>query len=253
MRKFFIGRAVGFIVLLFIIGILLGIQLLTDRGIHTHPPVESYRTSLTGVQVCLPHKDSTGPQTLECAQGIKTEDGDYYALDFSLMSQIPAEIEVGNTFTATGLVTPIELLSSDHWQMYDIQGIFSVTDSLIVYTETLAPVSATFSWSFEKAATLNLDGNQNTEVVLLVVYGDGRTEEKVIETVPGGCNELPDHDSEALKGTFSVQCYYAGFGERFRIVMGEHAYQVERQEFEEGSPEHNPPIKSYEVVAEFPF
>ncbi|HVZ66754.1 MAG TPA: hypothetical protein VG917_00660 [Patescibacteria group bacterium] len=33
-----------------------------------------------GEIVCLPHKDKKGPQTLECAYGLKTKTGKYYAL-----------------------------------------------------------------------------------------------------------------------------------------------------------------------------
>jgi hypothetical protein len=83
---------------------------------------------LTGTQVCLPHKDTTGPQTLECAIGMKTEAGDYYVLDLNLVSQAPADIPNGKAFTASGFITPIEYLNTDQWQKYNVKGIFSVTD-----------------------------------------------------------------------------------------------------------------------------
>ena len=92
--------------------------------------IERYRGSLSGEYVCLPHKDTRGPQTLECAFGIKTEAGEYYAVDFNLMSQENLGLEVGDKFSANGLITPIEMLSTDHWKVYDIEGIFSVTDSI---------------------------------------------------------------------------------------------------------------------------
>ena len=94
-------------------------------------PIEPYRATLSGTGVCLPHKDTSGPQTLECAFGLLTEAGEYYALDFNMMSQgYPDELYGGTKFSAHGLVTPIEMLSSDHWQKYDVKGIFSVTDSV---------------------------------------------------------------------------------------------------------------------------
>ncbi len=92
--------------------------------------VVAYRGTLTGEHVCLPHADTSGPSTMECALGIKTDAGEYYALDFTLMSQIDPGVQNGDRFTATGLITPIELLSSDHWRKYAIKGIFSVTDSV---------------------------------------------------------------------------------------------------------------------------
>lgn len=92
--------------------------------------VEPYRGTLTGEYMCLPHKDTSGPQTMECALGMKTETGEYYAVDWSMMSQTQPDLTPGEKFTATGLITPVERLSTDHWQKYPIQGIFSVTDSV---------------------------------------------------------------------------------------------------------------------------
>lgn len=88
------------------------------------------KMSLAGKYLCLPHKDTSGPQTMECAFGIQTMDGKYYAIDFGLMSQMPPEIEIGDTLSANGLLVPLEQLSSDRWQIYPIEGIFSVTDSI---------------------------------------------------------------------------------------------------------------------------
>jgi hypothetical protein len=92
--------------------------------------IKAYRGTLTGEVVCLPHADTDGPQTMECAFGMKTDVGEYYALDLSLMSQENPGLDSGDRFTANGLITPIEMLSSDHWQKYAIEGIFSVTDGV---------------------------------------------------------------------------------------------------------------------------
>lgn len=92
--------------------------------------VTSYRGTLSGTQVCLPHADTEGPQTLECALGMKTDAGEYYALDFGTLPEgIPALTD-GDRFSVTGLITPVEMLSSDHWKKYDIEGILSVTESV---------------------------------------------------------------------------------------------------------------------------
>lgn len=95
------------------------------------PPqsIESQRTTLVGEHTCLPHADTSGPQTLECALGIKTDDGNYYALDFSLTSQQYPNIPGGARISANGILTPIENLSTDHWKKYNVKGIFSITDS----------------------------------------------------------------------------------------------------------------------------
>ncbi len=92
--------------------------------------IVSYRGTLTGEVVCLPHADTTGPQTKECAIGMKTETGEYYSLDFGTFSQERPDLGTGDRFTATGLITPAEMLSNDQWKKYAIEGIFSVTDSV---------------------------------------------------------------------------------------------------------------------------
>lgn len=92
--------------------------------------MQSYRGTLTGEVVCLPPKDKDGPNTRECAMGLRTNAGEHYALDFMMMSQENPGIDSGDRFTANGLITPVEMLSSDRWQKYDIVGIFSVTDSV---------------------------------------------------------------------------------------------------------------------------
>lgn len=132
-RKFFIGRSIGFFVILAIIITGAAFQAFNNyiyeqkQGEGNN--FEPYQATLTGEYVCLPHRDTAGPQTLECAYGIKTEVGEHYALDFGADSQDPQDIIMGKKVTITGIITPIERLSTDQWQKYDVEGIFSVTDS----------------------------------------------------------------------------------------------------------------------------
>jgi len=107
----------------------------------TDESYEPYRATLEGEYVCLPHKDTRGPHTTECAFGVRTDSGEHFAVDFNLMSQPNPGVEVGERFSANGLVTPIENLSTDHWQKYDVEGIFSVTDGVVV--EETEPVFCT--------------------------------------------------------------------------------------------------------------
>ncbi len=136
LKQFFTGRAIRLLILLVILGIVAGFYSFNNyiyqekQGVNT--TFEPYRATFTGVQTCLPHKNTSGPRTLECAIGIQTDTNEYYALDFTLMSQIPPEIQNGEKFTASGVVMPIERLSADHWQKYNAKGIFSVTDSVRV-------------------------------------------------------------------------------------------------------------------------
>lgn len=47
---------------------------------------------------CLMLADTTRPQTLECALGLKLDDGTYHAVDLSLMSQTAPDLELGIVF-----------------------------------------------------------------------------------------------------------------------------------------------------------
>ncbi len=55
--------------------------------------------STDGTLVCLPHKDQSGPQTMECAYGIQTDDGKYYGLqdttaNYELITRFPMNTRV---------------------------------------------------------------------------------------------------------------------------------------------------------------
>ncbi len=90
------------------------------------------RGTMEGEVVCLPHKNTSGPQTMECAIGIQVNKITYYVLDTNLLSANPPQFTTGNRIRANGVLTPIERLNTDHWNTYDVKGIFSVTDSLVV-------------------------------------------------------------------------------------------------------------------------
>jgi hypothetical protein len=120
--------SIGSLLLLIVISVIaLSRQYSSTTSPDTEPEtVESYTATLTGTYLCLPHSDTSGPQTLECALGLQIDAGDYYALDFNASPTTPATLATGSKITVTGIVTPVEMLSSDHWRKYPIKGIFSV-------------------------------------------------------------------------------------------------------------------------------
>lgn len=118
------------------------------------------------------------------------------------------------------------------------------------YTQTTAPVA--FAWRYEKANSLNPDGNLNTDVFIDITYADGSRGSTFVALSHGGCADLPDSKEERVAGTHVAQCYGAGLGYYFKITKGESSYRVERKMFEEGSPEYNPPEQPYEVILEIP-
>lgn len=83
-----------------------------------------YEATLEGEVICLPHKDTSGPQTLECAIGLKTDQNDYYSLDANAINQPP--YTNGQRIRAKGIITPAEMLSTDQWRKYNMKGIFSL-------------------------------------------------------------------------------------------------------------------------------
>ncbi len=96
----------------------------TNSGVAT----SSSKVTYNGTYVCLPHRDTSGPTTMECAFGIQASDGYYYALDTSGIS--PSQVTGINTSNrvriagtlATGSAVPAMLSNK-----YNIRGVIYVT------------------------------------------------------------------------------------------------------------------------------
>ena len=147
----------------------------------------------------------------------------------------------------------IVIVNKNHTEVVPVSPtpvVTTTTPNTVIVAPTTVPK---FTWQFAADKALTLDGLPKTSISLKVVYADGRTETKIIATVPGSCNELPDADKDSVKGSKNIQCYAAGAGDRFKIVQGLTSYLVQHQEFEEGSPEYNPPVQPYRTVVEFSF
>lgn len=68
--------------------------------------------TIEGDYGCLPHRNTEGPQTMECALGLRTSTGTYYALsdtsaDHSLISSVPTGSKVQVTGTLTLEESPV--------------------------------------------------------------------------------------------------------------------------------------------------
>jgi hypothetical protein len=80
--------------------------------------LDGTKVVISGEVACLPHKDTSGPQTLECALGLHSDDNRYYALKdapSSVNSDVGQRIEVHGT------------LSTANSSIYDIAGTITVT------------------------------------------------------------------------------------------------------------------------------
>ena len=69
-----------FVLLLLVIVAVAGIVSVVRAPGKNDMPANNSTTVKTGKVVCLPHKNSTGPQTMECAIGLHGEDQRYYGL-----------------------------------------------------------------------------------------------------------------------------------------------------------------------------
>lgn len=126
--------------------VLVGAYVALNRFVYV-PPSDidtPEQGTIQGTYMCLPLRD-TSLRDSDCAAGIQSDDGTYYAVDFGFYSQGMPQLIEGDRLTATGIITPIETLSTDYWQKYPIVGIFSVTASLEVEEKVEVPPVATSS------------------------------------------------------------------------------------------------------------
>lgn len=108
-----------------------------------------------------------------------------------------------------------------------------------------------FNWIYEKDSSLNPDGGNQTNIFLEIKYLNNPIQKKFIETFPGQCYELSNPDQDIVKNSKNIQCYYAGYGYKFKIIKQDNFYEVKRQLFEEGSAEYTPTKQNYETVIKF--
>lgn len=90
-----------------------------------------------------------------------------------------------------------------------------------------------------------------SEVFATATYTDGTTKIMTVKDVQGSCDFL-EPDIALGRQAEELLCYYAGFGEVFRIIETDIAYGVETKEIEEASPDYNPPIAEFRTLFEIP-
>lgn len=89
-------------------------------------PASGSPITVTGKIVCLPHKDTSGPQTLECALGLQTDSGTYYALSDEKGPAGISSIDTNQRIEVTGIFKP-----HSNSQYQDI-GVITVTSATVV-------------------------------------------------------------------------------------------------------------------------
>ncbi len=126
-------------------------------------------TTVTGQSACLPQKGN-GPSTMECAFGMKADDGTYYALDWSGTGASAFGLPMGRSYSVTGLFVPAEALNDAHWQTYDIAGVIKVASyKELVPSSKIYPLGSKFAVGIKDPATVG-----STTIRVSAVVEDSR-------------------------------------------------------------------------------
>jgi hypothetical protein len=91
--------------------------------------------TISGTYGCLPHKNTDGPQTMECAFGIQTDEGAWYAANFGQSANAAEQFRGNAHVVVEGFAVPIRALSTNQWDKYNIAGIFTVTKTISADTQ----------------------------------------------------------------------------------------------------------------------
>jgi hypothetical protein len=143
-------------------------------------------------------------------------------------------------------------------QVTTVEDQTGVTSTVQTATSTTTTPSTTrtsgskglpnFEWGFKLSEKNNIT---NTTISLTATYQNKSKVTKIISTVQGTCNLYDDRDANAYKASEMIMCYYAGFGRYYKVVQNGATYNVQRKEFEEASPDYNPPVQSFKTIVSF--
>lgn len=111
-----------------------------------------------------------------------------------------------------------------------------------------ATSTPTFTWSYRTYEDHDIP---YTEITLTATYIDGTVERKIIDTIDGSCNTYETTDPDVYSGSTMIICYYAGFGRYYKVIENKGSYLVQRKEFEEASPDYDPPVQSFQTITQF--
>ncbi len=122
------------LIVTFLVLIIVGVSIYFNFGSNKSGVVfldpTPQNVTLSGTYVCLPHLDTSGPQTMECAFGFKTDDGVYYAVNFGESANAAEQFRANEHVTAEGFVVIKEALSTNQWDKYKMKGIFTITKQI---------------------------------------------------------------------------------------------------------------------------
>ena len=97
-------------------------QCRTADGVNFIKQLYGEEITVTGEIICLPHLNASGPQTLECAFGIKDINGKNYGIRDE-NNEFVGNLQTGSTVTITGILNSAQ---DDPTNKYDILGVIVV-------------------------------------------------------------------------------------------------------------------------------
>lgn len=148
------SKILGVIAVIFLV--IVGLFWYMQQNINTPDDTISadrQEITLNGSYVCLPHRDTNGPETMECALGMQAENGMYYGLDTSNLSTgVATAFTMGDAIRVQGFLTPADELTTDGRVLqYDVEGVIEVMemteqeDQVSLNEETHSIAGITFS------------------------------------------------------------------------------------------------------------
>lgn len=122
------------------------------------------------------------------------------------------------------------------------------TDTVSAPTQVSPKGKPVFTWEYSYDEKGEFP---KTHLSLVATYENDVVIEQAIDTPDGSCNVYETKDSDVYADSEMLICYAAGLGNYYKIVSVNDTYLVQRKTFEEASPEYNPPIQSYQTIAQF--
>ncbi len=86
--------------------------------------------TLSGTYVCLPPV-AGGTVTADCAFGIHTDEGEYYAVNFGAGAGSMADFRDGERITAKGTIILTKDLKPNSWAKFTSQGLFTILEKVM--------------------------------------------------------------------------------------------------------------------------
>ncbi|HEU5121640.1 MAG TPA: hypothetical protein VFT59_02250 [Candidatus Saccharimonadales bacterium] len=81
------------------------------------------QVTIEGTAVCLPHKNADGPQTMECAVGVKTDAGMYYGISGDKDNQLAGVAGSDQKVRVSGIVEKVNDSTYDITQLIAVKNI----------------------------------------------------------------------------------------------------------------------------------